>query len=136
MENALDALISCETRCNDRGLNTDHIHIVTKLDVMMSRTQETTSNNFRNVDWEKFREHLQGRMANLRVPTQIRNQVSLNKECERLTAALQETIEAMVLTMEVCPKSKHWWTKEIGELREIYRKLRRKAGKYKDQPEH
>ena len=38
--------------------------------------------------------------------------------------------------MEVCPKSKCWWTKEIGELRVKYRKLGRKASRYKDQPEH
>ena len=75
-------------------------------------------------------------MADFGVLTQIRYQVSLNKECERLTRVLQETIKAMVLTMEVCPKLKHWWTKEIRELRVKYRKLGRKVGRYKDQPEH
>ena len=111
-ENTLDTLISCKTRCHDRGLNTDHILIVTKLDVAMCRTPETVSKNFRNVDWEKFREYLQGKMAKFGIPMRIRNQVSLNKECKRLTVALQETIKAMVLTTEVCPKSKRWWTKD------------------------
>ena len=96
----------------------------------------TRSCNFRNVDWEKFREHLQGRIAEFGVLTRIRNQVSLNKECKRLTVALQETIKVTVPTMEVCPKSKQWWMKEISELRVNYRNLGRKVGKYKDQPEH
>lgn len=51
LENTLDTLISCETQCNDRGLNTDHVVIVTKLDVTMCRTLETVSNNFRNIYW-------------------------------------------------------------------------------------
>ena len=103
-ENVLDTLILCETRCNNRGLNTDHVPIITNLDVTMCRTPETRSFNFRNVDWEKFREHLQGRIAEFGVPTRIRNHVSLNKECKRLTVALQETIKVTVLTTEVYPK--------------------------------
>lgn len=135
-ENTLDTVISCEARLNDRGLNTDHGPIITKLDIALGRTAETVSNNFRNVDWEKFRKHLEEKIAAFGLPTRIRDQVSLNKECNRLTLALQETIKEIVPTSEVCPKSKRWWTKEIRELRTHCRKLGRKAGKLKDQPGH
>ena len=53
-ENTNDCIISCEVRAHDRGLNTDHMPIITKLDITLSRVPEKITNNFRNVDWEKF----------------------------------------------------------------------------------
>ena len=38
--------------------------------------------------------------------------------------------------MDVCPKLKRWWMKEIRELQMQYRKLGRKVGRYMAQPEH
>ena len=135
-ESLMDTIVSCEAWKGERGLNTDHLPIVTKLDIALTRTQETTTKNFRNVDWEKFREELQKRMAPFGLPTRIRDQVSLNRECERLTFALQETIKEMVPTTEVCPKSKCWWTKEIKELRKKFRKLGRELCRHAEHPEH
>ena len=126
----------CETHHHERGLNTDHIPIVTKLDITLNRMQEMATKNFRNVNWEKFREHLQNKLATFGIPTTIKDQVSLNKECKRLTTVLQESIDTMVPTSDVCPKSKRWWTKEIRELRSKFRKTGRKMGRYEGQLEH
>ena len=84
----------------------DHLPIVTKLDISLTRTQESTTRNIRNVDWEKFQEDLQRKMVPLRLPARIRDQVGLNRECKRLTTTLQETIKKMVPNTEVCLKSK------------------------------
>ena len=135
-ENTIDAIISCEAKPHDKGLNTDHIPIVTKLDISLGRTLETTTNNYRNVDWEKYRENLQRKIQEFRVPNKIRDQVALNRECEQLTRALQETTKEEVPTTDVCPKSKRWWMKELSELRTHYRKMGRKVGKYMAQLEH
>ena len=50
--------------------------------------------------------------------------------------ALQETTRKVVPTTDICPKSKQWWMREIGELRKHFRKLGRKVGKYMEQLEH
>jgi hypothetical protein len=102
----MHTVIQCEARQHNRGLNTDHVPIITKLDAELGRTLEAETNNFRNVDWDKFRKMLQTKMANFGIPNTIRNQVELHKECERLTHALQETIKLTVPTSDVCPKSK------------------------------
>ena len=135
-ENTTDILISCEAKVNDKGLNTDHIPIVTRLDVKVGKTPETKTNNYRNVDWEKFRESLKASLQEFGVPSRIKDQAALNRECERLTLALQETTKKEVPTTDVCPKSKRWWTREIGDLRSRFRKMGRKVGRYSDQPEH
>ena len=135
-ENTIDMVISCEAKPDDKGLNTDHIPVVTRLDVSLGRTPEAVTKNYRNVDWEKYRETLQRKLQEFGVPNKIRDQVALNRECERLMIALQETTKEEVPTMEVCPKSKRWWTKEIGKLRTHFRKLGRKVGGYATQTEH
>ena len=135
-ENTINTIIACETKLNDKGLNTDHIPIVTKLDVSMGRTPEMRTNNYRNVDWEKFQETLQNKLQNFRVPNKIRDQAALNRECERLMIALQETIKKEVPITDIRPKSKRWWTREIKELRTHFRKVGRKVGRYVLQSEH
>ena len=54
LENLMDAIISCKAWGSKRGLNTDHVPIVIKLDATLTRMQEAVTRNFRNVDWEKF----------------------------------------------------------------------------------
>ena len=102
----------------------------------LGKTPEAITKNYRNVDWEKFWETLQGKLQDFGVPSKIKDQTSLNRKCEHLTLALQETIKKEVPTTDVCPKSKRWWTREIGHLRTQFRKLGRKVGRYTDQPGH
>ena len=117
MENTIDTIIECEEKPHDKGINTDHIPIVTRLNVSMGRNPETITNNYRNIDWEKYWETLQSKLQTFRVPNKIKDQAALNIECNRLTKALQETTDKEVPKMDICPKSKRWWTREIRELR-------------------
>ena len=81
-ENTIDTVISCEAKPDDKGFNTDHIPVVTKLDVSLGRTPETSTNNYRNVDWEKFQNTLQNKLQEFGVPNKIRDQAALNRECK------------------------------------------------------
>ena len=82
MENTTDIIISCKAKIEDKGLNMDHIPIVTKLDMTLGKTPETITNNYRNVNWEMFWETLQGRLQDFGVPSKIKDQAALNRECE------------------------------------------------------
>jgi endonuclease/exonuclease/phosphatase family metal-dependent hydrolase/predicted RNA-binding Zn-ribbon protein involved in translation (DUF1610 family) len=135
-EHTTDRVLICEAQANNRGLNTDHIPIVTKLDASLGRTPTTESSNFRDVDWEEFRKLLEVKISNFGIPKKLTTQTELNRECDRLTKALQETIEEKVPKSGVCPHSKRWWTKELKELRTKFRKLGRKIGKYRQSPDH
>lgn len=135
-EHTLDKVVLCETRSNERGLNTDHIPIVTKLDVTLDKTSMEETNNFRDVDWEEFRKELEEKMKAFNLPRKILTQAELDRECARLTKAIQDTITMIVPVNGVCPKSKRWWTREIKEFRKKFRKIGRKASKFKNLPNH
>ena len=135
-EHTIDRVLICEAQIKERGLNTDHAPVVTKIDASLDRTEVTKTKNFRNVNWEEFHKILEGKLASLGVPRRLSSQAEVDRECNRLTEAIQATITQVVPTTVVCPHSKRWWTKELKELRTAFKKLGRGTTKYKHLPGH
>ncbi len=93
-------LISYDTKPEERGINTDHLPILTELHLKVSIMEEEPIHNFRSVNWEDFRSELEKQLANYPNLAHIADQMQLDQSCEELTKALQETIRAEVPTME------------------------------------
>ena len=109
-------LISCDTQPDQRGINTDHLPIITELDLIADIIQEEDINNFHNVDWDKFCKELSIQLANLPQPTPIDSQEQLEHSCKSLMKAIQRVIVTQVLVTNITPKSKRWWMKELTQL--------------------
>jgi hypothetical protein len=92
--------------------------------------------NFHKVDWEEFSKFLEGRLTNIQPEEQITKQNQLDTWCTELTAAIQATINELVPTSDITPKSKHWWTKELTLLHKKDNKLGRQLYQRKLEPEH
>jgi hypothetical protein len=135
-EQSTNLVIACETCPETRGINTDHLPIVTELDLEAAITKDDAMHNFREANWEKFRATLSGRLRSLQPPGPIDSQEELDNECGNLTSAIQETIAWEVPITEITPKSKRWWTKELSQLRKRANKIGRKAYKVRQDPEH
>lgn len=133
-KHSMDTLISCDVLRHTPGICTDHLPILTALNMAVTHVPTKTIENFREVDWEKFRAELKRSLAQLGLPEPIRNQASLNSACTRLTMVLQGTITTHVPTSEICPKSKRWWTKELMAMRRNMNKLGRKVSKLRSRP--
>lgn len=135
-EHSENLLISCDTYAEHRGIRTDHIPILTELNLRASVAEETASANFREVDWEEFGKSLEQNLAKTQPAVRIQTQRQLDKCCESLTKAIQETIEEQVPITRITPKSKRWWTKELMQLRKQAGKLGRQSFNLRDEPEH
>ena len=135
-EDHLDTITACEALANAPGINTDHLPILTSLDLDLTRAPINPPKNFRNVDWEKFEETLSDKLNRLPPPATIRSSGELNNACNVLTEAIQETIADKVPTTGLGIKAKRWWSKELKKLRQMANNKGRKASKYKDWPEH
>ena len=135
-EELMDSVIACETLPDTPGINTDHIPILTSLDLDLARVPSNPPRNFRNVDWEKFEKALAIKLDSLPPASPIRSAGELNNACSKLTEAIQETISANVPTTSLGIKAKRWWTKELKKLRQTANNKGRKASKFKDWPEH
>ena len=54
MEHMLTPLILCNTDPENRGPNTDHLPVLTKLDMSLASTSVLPTQNYKEVDWKKF----------------------------------------------------------------------------------
>ena len=128
-EHMLDVLMQCEAYPEEQGSNTDHFPIILNFDVSTDITLKRAISNFRDVDWKEFREVLENKISKWGVPNFIKLQVMLNRECKKLTTALQETIDEVVLEVILGLQAKHWWTKELTSLQKTMFKIRHKLCK-------
>ena len=120
-------LTSCDTRADLQGIMTDHLPIITELDLNIGPATENPITNYREVDWDEFRKVLEVQLSKLPLPQVIRTQRQLDACCETLTDAIQKTIELQVPISEITPKSKRWWTKELTQLQKQANKLGRQS---------
>jgi hypothetical protein len=116
LEHSSKTLISCNTLLGERGINMDHLLILTELRLEIDTMIAEPILNFCNANWEEFRAELQKQLNNSPKLACILDQAQLNTWCKELMNALQETIHAEVTTVKITTKSKHWWTKQPSQL--------------------
>jgi hypothetical protein len=115
------------------------VPIVTVIDMELTKSPTQAARNFHKVDWDSFHKTLEGKPDKHESPTYINSPTVLNRICDKLTSAIQETIEAEVPTTEICTRSKCWWSKELTLLRKAMEKLGHNAYKARhwlDHPVH
>jgi ribonuclease HI len=135
-DHSLDILLSCDTAPDQRGICTDHLPVLTKINLAAATMPPKSMSNFREVDWQKFRAKVGMNLAQLNPPAEINSQAQLDKACEELTAALQDAISSEVPVTTLCAKTKRWWTKELTTLRKEAKKLGRQSYTHRDKPFH
>ena len=70
------------------------------------------------------------------LPRHIGSPFSLNRTCDKLIHALQDTIKAEVPHMNICVKSKRWWSKELTLMRKGVEKMGQTTYKLKHWMNH
>jgi len=135
-DHSLDLLIACDTNPDYRGIKTDHLPILTKLSLSVSKTKTIPFCNFQEVEWDKFKESLGKHMRNLDSSAHILNQQQLDRHCKELTLAIQHTITNTVPKAEICNKLKRWWTKELSQMCKHANKLGRTSYNLKADTTH
>lgn len=135
-DHSMDLISMCDTVTASRGVNTDHLPILTKIDLEAAITEERETHNFRDVDWDLFNKELESKLSELEPAAVIETQHQLNDVCDSLTSAIQNTIKKVVPISRINAKTKRWWTKELTTLRKQADKLGRNSSKLSHIPNH
>ncbi len=135
-DHSSNLLISCNTQPEMRGINTDHLLILTELSMEVAASELKSTYSFRDVDWEEFRKELKQQLAQATAPETIRSQRQMDTSCAALMEALQEAIRTQVPMIETMLKSKRWWTKELTQMQAHTNKLGRASYKLRNISEH
>ena len=135
-EESLGMLIACNALTDHRGINTDHIPILTELNLGVALNVAKPIPNFKDVDWDEFRKTLANFLGPAQPEERITSQRQLDERCSGLTEAIQNTIREQVPVTTITPKSKRWWTKELTQMCKQVNSTGRQSFACRNEPEH
>ena len=100
--------MQCTTLPEEREILTDHVPIVTKLDLPAIRNEAHSVHNFRMAPWEEVQEKLKVKLTELPAPQKITTKAQFDEVVLSLTGALQDTIQAAIPISKPSPYQKRW----------------------------
>lgn len=121
------AFTQCSVKYHLRPVVTDHFPIISTLDLQPECIATTPKFNFREADWEVFREVLSTKLDRLPPPKELTSQEEFHESFAVLTKCIAETVESKVPKSKPSPYAKRWWMKALDKERKAVHKLGRKA---------
>jgi len=91
----IDLFARCDTNPGLRGPNTDHLPILSTIDLPLTRNNPKPSRNFRTTDWGAFTEHLTTLLSHSE-PRKITSETEFRSALDEINAALRTTMETNV----------------------------------------
>jgi len=135
-DDSTDTVVACDALTDHRGINTDHVLVLTELNLGIVINEAKSIPNFKDVDWDKFHNALARHLGPEQPDDQVISQRQLDERCSSIIEAIQSTICKQVPVTEITHKSKHWWTKELTQMRKQVNKLGRKSFSFHREPNH
>lgn len=125
--NALEAVIECKPRGDIWPAQTDHIPIITNIDITPNRSNPLPRFNWRATDWTKFTPAMKRELENIPPPSYIANKEGLQERVEKLIEIFDKVRNEHVPITKPSPFQKRWWSKELQQERNHSRQLGKKA---------
>ena len=91
-EHTLDLLTLCNTEPDNRGPNTNHLPVLTKLDMSLAATPVLPAQNYKEIDWKKLNVKLKSKLDQLGPPQILATKDMFQKAAKDLEDALKHTI--------------------------------------------
>jgi len=130
-----DLFTKCDTNPGLRGPNTDHLPILSVLDLPPTRNTPKPYRSFHATDWKEFTDTLTTLLSHSE-PKRLTSEAEFKTALHTINTALRETIEAVVPIQNPFPHTKRWWSSELGELCKKKNKLARSSHRWRGLPDH
>ena len=134
--NLEDKVTFCTTDPQLRGPGTDHVPILTVLELPANRTTTPPSYNFCLTNWGAFRDELQARLVDIPHPTPLSSTDALQNAVHNLMGVLQDVVCTTVPLVQPSPYSKRWWNRQLAQLKKKKNKLNELSYRFKALPAH
>jgi hypothetical protein len=125
----------CDTDPGLRGPNTDHLPILSILDLPPTRHTPKPTRNFRDTDWKEFKDLLQ-EILSCSVPKKLTSKTEFRAALDVINTAIATAIEAKVPINKPLPFTKRWWTHNLGNLRKKKNQLANASHRWRGTPDH
>ena len=132
----VDIMISCDVKPNLRPIKTDHLPIITILDLSPTLKDETPKCSFRNVDWTKFHEKLAEKATLTQFVSHPTTPHELDTLLSQIIDVVTQTIEDTVPYVKPSPHMKRWWNPNLTFLRKEKNRRSRDSFYWRGDPSH
>ena len=131
-------VLSCDIQDGLRPTNTDHLPIITILDLSYYQPPTTSRFNFRTVNWTEFDVALEGRINSSPIlgdPT-ILTTDCLETVVNELFQTLQDVTCERIPLIKPSPHLKRWWSKELTSKRKEKNRAHNLHFSWRGTPDH
>ena len=133
---SLKTLMLCTTDPDQRGPKTDHVPILTHLNLNIPLALDSGFRNYHDVDWGEFDKYLCDLLSKLPPPHQIETEEDFQRTAHELDEALRTTVKNCVPKTKPCPHTKRWWLKELTKMRKDTNCINRLSHRCRALPDH
>jgi hypothetical protein len=105
-DHTLNIITQCDTKPRRHPPCTDHVPILTTLELEVPTTIHNATRNFKGVDWEEFNDKLSTLLSDIPTPMPIMSEEQFQKATSDLMNTLQRAIEENVPLSKPCPHAK------------------------------
>ena len=130
-----DLIVKCDTNPGLQGPNTDHLPILTTLNIPLTQNVPRPSRNFRATNWPDFVDHLASDL-NSSPPKLLTSPTELQTALASLNASIKSSIEAIVPMSTPFPFTKRWWTPALTALCKKKNRLAKASHRWCGLPDH
>ena len=132
----LESLTYCNAEPERQPVKTDHFPVITKIDVSIMPHEEPQRFNYKETDWEEFRNALKPHLQCISMPKTITSTQRFDNLLTDLNKAVTEVIEAVVPRLKLSPHTKRWWSNELRKMKKAVIKKGRKAHRQRFNLQH
>lgn len=122
-----DRILQCKTFPELRPPKTDHIPILTSLDIKWHLKINTLKFNFHKVDWKDFKDMLRTYLLDTQdsIPPELQTPQEFHAALKCVTEAIKKAVECNVPKSRPSLYSKRWWMTELTEMKKTNKMLAR-----------
>jgi len=128
-------ILECKTIPEEHPPQSDHIPIITTLEMSPGRQEEAPKPNFKSTNWAKFQKELTKKLDSIDAQHDILNESEFYRRLNTLTLAITDTIESAIPKNRPSPFTKQWWSKELSQKQMEVQKLGRSSYAQRGKPD-
>ena len=110
-----DRFISCNTYPQWRPQKTDHMPIISIVDIEPERMIHADKSNYKLTDWANFNRMLENNLAEIQIVEDLASEDKCLKQITKLDTAIKTAIKEHVPVTKMSMYMKRWWTKDLTD---------------------
>ncbi len=130
--------ISCNVDPTLWPAYTDHLLIISVIDLTYIPSRRAERFNYKNVDWKSYKEALEDNLTEVAtiLTNPIETTCTIKNATDLLFNAINKTTREVVPLIKITPHTKCWWTKELTLLHKSRNKASAEHYRWRGLPEH